>query len=414
MTRGTPMKTKILLALVIILIPINLLAQTYGWMDLSDNINSEIGVAELLDVYFIGEEGWISSFNPYGADGEILHTTDGGLTFDIQTTMRANCSVFMVNNSVGYCGCVSGFVLKTIDGGNNWDLHGMTAGGYVTAISFPPNSDTGYCCCLNGYLCTITPSEVVVDTQITYDHLTSISFPTSEQGWSSGSNVIAHYINGSWIRDQSYTFGTQYSISMISNTMGWIGGSHILHTTDGYHWLPQAWPDTLNSAILEIFFINENEGWAVGDNGLIIHTTNGGETWLRQAEDLTEDFLNAMFAVSNTEIYAVGANGTFLKYGELTGIDDENKLPSKISLSQNYPNPFNAKTSIQFELVISSHVKLEVYNVLGEKVATVTATDYPAGNHAISFDASSYASGIYFYKLDTGDFTDTKKMLLIK
>ncbi|MFQ5869209.1 MAG: T9SS type A sorting domain-containing protein, partial [Candidatus Zixiibacteriota bacterium] len=88
-------------------------------------------------------------------------------------------------------------------------------------------------------------------------------------------------------------------------------------------------------------------------------------------------------------------------------------LPGKFYLS-NYPNPFNATTVINYQLPVDSRVKLEVYNVLGEKVVTLVEEKQEAGYRSVIWDASELSSGLYFYKLTAGDYTETKTMMLVK
>ena len=92
----------------------------------------------------------------------------------------------------------------------------------------------------------------------------------------------------------------------------------------------------------------------------------------------------------------------------------EGEHPGQFELSQNYPNPFNPSTNISFTLTNNGHVKLEVFNLLGQKVATIIDAPRSAGNHAIKFDASNLSSGIYLYRLSTENFVETRKMNLIK
>jgi len=89
-------------------------------------------------------------------------------------------------------------------------------------------------------------------------------------------------------------------------------------------------------------------------------------------------------------------------------------LPTEFSLSQNYPNPFNPSTTINFALPKTSNVKLTIYNALGKEVATLVNGTMEAGNHSTVWNASNNASGMYFFKLEAGNFTSTKKMMLIK
>ena len=100
----------------------------------------------------------------------------------------------------------------------------------------------------------------------------------------------------------------------------------------------------------------------------------------------------------------------------LTSINEiSSTVPESYSLQQNYPNPFNPSTSIRFEIQKSANVSLEVYNVNGQKVATLINNEVVSpGTKEVSFNGSNLSSGIYYYTLRTGSFTDTKKMMLIK
>jgi hypothetical protein len=94
--------------------------------------------------------------------------------------------------------------------------------------------------------------------------------------------------------------------------------------------------------------------------------------------------------------------------------DHDVALPKAYALSQNYPNPFNPTTEIAFALPKSGLTTLKVYDLLGREVTTLVNRSLQAGDHRLSFDASSLASGIYFYRLESGSFSATKKMILLK
>ncbi len=100
----------------------------------------------------------------------------------------------------------------------------------------------------------------------------------------------------------------------------------------------------------------------------------------------------------------------------LTGVKKENTetIPSEYTLSQNYPNPFNPTTVINFSIPKTSKIELSVYNVLGQKVATLLNKELSAGSYKYDFNASNLTSGIYFYKLQTENYSQTKKMMLLK
>jgi hypothetical protein len=92
----------------------------------------------------------------------------------------------------------------------------------------------------------------------------------------------------------------------------------------------------------------------------------------------------------------------------------EATIPTKFSLEQNYPNPFNPSTTIRFALPKSSYVTLRIFNVLGEEVATLVNGEIPAGYHEVMWDASNQSGGVYFYRLQTSEYVETRKLLLLK
>lgn len=97
-----------------------------------------------------------------------------------------------------------------------------------------------------------------------------------------------------------------------------------------------------------------------------------------------------------------------------TSLETENTLVTDYYLAQNFPNPFNPSTKINFGLKKSSNVEINVYNILGNKVATLVNEFKPAGNHSVLFNAKNLSSGIYFYKIVTNEFVQTRKMLMLK
>jgi len=89
-------------------------------------------------------------------------------------------------------------------------------------------------------------------------------------------------------------------------------------------------------------------------------------------------------------------------------------LPTHFSLSQNYPNPFNPSTQINYDLPKSEHVKIEVFNTLGQKIRTLVNRQIPAGTHKVTLNATNLPSGIYIYRIQAGKFIDMKKMVLLR
>jgi len=110
---------------------------------------------------------------------------------------------------------------------------------------------------------------------------------------------------------------------------------------------------------------------------------------------------------------AGGATGWVLT-GSFERSENVADMPSDFALLGNHPNPFNASTVISYELPTETHVKLEVYNLLGQKVATLVDNGQEAGYKSVTWDGSEVSSGVYLYRLSAGDFTDTRRMLLVK
>ncbi|MBU1100558.1 MAG: T9SS type A sorting domain-containing protein [Bacteroidetes bacterium] len=120
---------------------------------------------------------------------------------------------------------------------------------------------------------------------------------------------------------------------------------------------------------------------------------------------------------SNTVSFnsSVVSNYVVLSASSVTSVETvENVLPSEFQLAQNYPNPFNPSTVIQFNLNSNSHVRLNIYNILGEKITELVNEIRSAGVYSVTFNASSLPSGIYFYELQVGNKTNVKKMNLMK
>ena len=113
-------------------------------------------------------------------------------------------------------------------------------------------------------------------------------------------------------------------------------------------------------------------------------------------------------------------NGDRIRIGELTTANKNNgNLPTSFTLKQNYPNPFNPETAIDYVVGTSGHVELAIYNTLGNKIKTLVSGYQTAGSYTVKWqadtdDGTSVASGVYFYKLTAGDYTDIRKMTLLK
>jgi hypothetical protein len=130
---------------------------------------------------------------------------------------------------------------------------------------------------------------------------------------------------------------------------------------------------------------------------------------------LTSFQINSL-CILNNYIFAGTNNSVYRRpLAEVIGIKTISELvPAQYSLGQNYPNPFNPSTKFTIQIARSSDILVTVYNVLGSQVEILVNRQLKPGTYEIDWNASGYPSGVYYYKLITGHFSETKKMILIK
>ncbi len=161
---------------------------------------------------------------------------------------------------------------------------------------------------------------------------------------------------------------------------------------------------------IELNFVSETGFGRFGSTGILLD------------ENTTHIFLPDWNDIANTQLTILvdnGNNGTIddtLFVSNTVDVKDEGYLgvPKEYNLAQNYPNPFNPVTKIRYSLPQQSNVSLIVYNILGQEVITLVNEQQPAGNYEVSFDATNLTSGIYLYKIQAGDYSDVKKMILLR
>jgi hypothetical protein len=151
-------------------------------------------------------------------------------------------------------------------------------------------------------------------------------------------------------------------------------------------------------------------------DGTVITTGAGSQNFVFTYKILPEWKDTSMYTVAfvqndvNKEVLNVG-KGII----NPTGINSSNsEIPNEYSLSQNYPNPFNPATNINFSIPQQSYVSLKVYDMLGREISVLVNGEFPAGNYTVDWNAVNFTSGVYFYTMKTGAYSETKKMILIK
>jgi len=314
----------------------------------------------------------------------ITRTTNGGTTWTPQTSGTTNTlwSVCFYNQNVGYAGGQAGTMLKTTNGGTNW-----------TAV-----------------------------TSGTTNTFRSVCFYDTGIGWGVGyTGMIRKTTNGgsTWVT-QSLPGSSPdlYSVFPLNSNLVFTAGTNgkIAKTTDG----GGSWTilnTQTNCGLNCVYFTDSLYGWAAGDTSKILRTTNGGTSWFVQKN--TPDIrLFSITAINNQTAWISGGEGTIWKTtnggGVPVGINEKPIKGNDYSLSQNYPNPFNPVTTIQYSIPEGANIKLILYDALGSKAAVIVDEYKPAGNYTVQFDGSKLASGIYLYRLESGNYTDSKKLILLR
>jgi photosystem II stability/assembly factor-like uncharacterized protein len=194
-------------------------------------------------------------------------------------------------------------------------------------------------------------------------------------------------------------------------------------TNAGINWLTINVPNiNLSNSSGKYFVLNNNSLWVIGTENIfcpiLYKSSNGGLNWTTDRPGISPNkYIRSVYFTNQNTGWVVGDWGEILKTtnsGNVFASNISKEIPSSFSLSQNYPNPFNPITNVKFSIIKAEQVKLIVYDIMGREVQTVVNESMKPGTYEARFDGSQLTSGVYFYKLVTGNFTETKKMLLIK
>ena len=404
-----------LLYLLIFILTSNAIPQS-GWFSQT----SGTPFINLQSVFFISPlTGWVA-----GEGGTILKTTNGGINWASQNsgTTYYLRSVHFIDTVMGLAagGYNNRIILKTTDGGNNWSTKLTQSAGDIYTIQFTTIS-TAWGIGITQFLKSTDGGDswVLQPTGGPYGFY-SLFFPTVSIGFTAGaSGVIKKTINGgnNW---NVVTTGTSEGLWAIHFTsgIGWAVGNQgtIINSLDGgSNWNTQTSGVTVN--LKTIFFITQSKGWTAGQGGTILHSTNGGNNWEPQNSG-TSNELHSLYFISEDTGWTVGNGGTILKTtngGLTTNLKSiiQNK-PEKYNIYQNYPNPFNPTTTIKFDIQKTSLTKMIIYNARGREIATLVNEVLNAGSYEVDWNGKGCPSGVYFYRIQTGDFIEVKKMLFIK
>jgi len=435
----------------------NALSQQYGWVDISSRLpdypndtsiingGADTLIANLTDICFIdNDNGWITTSSTYTSEeAAILHTVDGGNTWEVQTVMRPCTFIHMMDENTGYAASAGGMIFNTSDGGQNWMLFGAT-GTNVTGMSFPPGSDTGY-------ICSYAASKM---HRITPEGLETINFDNAPFWWQSISaashdliwisNLTSVYTyDQEGLTDQPVTSDNYNSINFKRNDLGWGCGSHGVKDRNqgtimgcvgkNIPWVVLSYTD---GPLYDVFALDGDHIWAGGADGQIYYAGNASDfgydtqtstgwsdvEFTRQPVPRPDVSIRSVFFTSEQNGYASANENVLLKYGPVSG-EEETGRPGDPERGgvEVWPNPTRGKfqitstkhqTNSKFQI---SNFIIEVVDLYGKPVAISPLHRMGEGPGleagTMEVDISDCPAGIYFVMISSGNELIVKKIV---
>jgi len=377
-----------------------------------------------------------------GGDNGFFSTNDEGETWDTLLTQNTR-SIYQHNDSTWYL-CTYGGIFKTTDSGEQWIPFGQSLPTLIVDdIAINRDSNTIFVATSMGvFKSTDGGNNWIISLNCSSSDYTNIEcindtivFLGKSSTASNYDNLFRSTDNGSnWdVFDLGYFIGRLYKTPGNILFLEWKfltetklykstnGGNNwqLIYAPSGINYFGP-WTTALNNTLI----MQKNYWMNAGAYGVLLlvsfnnlQTVTQYNLWLTMGDEL----ISSITTNPNEDIIAGLNNGKIRKISGiiLTDIDDEPvNNPTQFKLNQNYPNPFNPSTKISWQSPISSWQTLKVFDVLGREVATLVDEYRNAGSYDLEFNPKSSirypASGIYFYQLKTGDFLETKKMILLR
>ena len=407
-------------------------------------VNPSPGV--MFSVYaYSSDVAWAS-----GEYGKVLYTSNGGATwFNRSNAIFDSSNVLSIhaldaNSAICVCYINGGKVFKSTNQGLSWQTMYSRQSTVFNDIQFV-NSTTGF------VFGNPTPADVryyiikTTNAGATFD-TTSVARPTAPNinaqimsnatylmqpgvggpvyiwfGTNNGKVFFSTNTGTSWQSGTPQSNDPVLSITFVTTLNGYAGAQNpFVSNNSGLGWSMQGtYPNTGK------FFAFDNvSGQLFYSSGPSIYrSTNGGATFqLQYTNPSNEDFRDLSFVYTASDGprsvingWGVTGDGILARYTDPIGIITiSTNVPEGFSLEQNFPNPFNPVTSINFDIPKKGFVTLAVYDALGNLVKTIHNGELSAGSYKGDFDGTGYSSGVYFYRLQSGEFVQTKKMILTK
>lgn len=392
-----------------------------------------------------------------GTAGNVRRSTNGGVNWTNGTNTGLPAQdlygISALDAQNCWVGTVAGSIYKTTNGGTSWTLQFSLSGSFSNGIKMF-TSDYGVY--TGDPTASGQPYQMRNTTNGGTNWINSVNSPIagSEFGvinawdwtdtshfWIGSANTTANATTAKIYRCSNGFSGTWQSatvtgvggaqglyfqaVGFINATSGMAGSnaSSFVKTTDG----GATFQAVTNPAGLTSFAVINMNGMKDGSNKIravvsetaanrMFTTTNLGVTWVEEILPAAANtfgvqhmqFLNASLG------FAGGNGGTFYRYGPPVGVNPVTVAPESFSLEQNYPNPFNPSTKINYSVPTAGNVSIKIYNSVGVEIMTVVDNNVAAGNYSKTIDMSKFSTGIYFYTMKSGSFSETRKMMLVK
>ncbi len=387
-----------------------------------------------------------------GADGLILYTSDGGASWtqrESNTTNVLYCTditynIYSTNSPqripIGISVGENGMILRSINGGFTWGIVSSGTIEHLRGVSSNIYTQSAVACGDNGVILFSSDAGASFSTSSSgiNDNLYAVAFstdvvastpPETNRAICVGDNgkILMTNDNGiTWtVIDAGITKNLRsISWSTVANaTIVGENGAIYSSTDGGYTWNTPSNNFTTN--LNSVKYLDQYTALAVGDSGLIVRTTDNGSSWNTIQSNTDYSIMSVNFGNSTRGI-AVGEAGTTLisNDGGLTWGSQPRFKKDKISttkpkkedfsINQNYPNPFNPSTQISYKIAIDSKVSIKVFDLTGKEVAELVNQYQKAGKYSVNFNATNLSSGVYFYRILAGNFSEVKRMLLVK
>ncbi|HEY3295023.1 MAG TPA: YCF48-related protein [bacterium] len=368
--------------------------------------------------------GWAS-----GSLGTMLHTTNGGAQWAPQNTGSTRhffADVQFVNSQEGWaCGTT---IIHTTDGGSTWITQDSTLESGLERLAFA-DARHGWAVGFGGSILhttdggqTWTPQSSPRSTDF-YDiactdslHAWAVTHDDSDpyNGY-----VIATTDGGvNWVIRATLQYGYVFSITMQDSLHGFIAGASLLNgsamiatTLDGgATWIPSS--NNFGAIFLSIRASGQTVV-AASTWGLIMRSSDGGQNWGVDTT-VTDNQLWALALAGPDHAWAVGEGGSILRCASApAAADPVTPLPAAFSVCA-YPNPFNPISTLELTLPRTTRVRVSLYDIQGRLVTLLTDRLFAAGTQRITVDGRALASGLYFARIESGDFVRTQRLMLLK